>query len=72
MKRIKCKVCGKRVKPTKDLLYIAMEKQAAFKAMVEASKAFECIDCPRCSHQIVLGVREGWKEEPDGEEEAEE
>ena len=68
MSRVKCKACRKRFKPSAKLLYIVKERKAPLRALTEVAKTFECIDCPRCGCQKILGIREGSTEESDEEE----
>lgn len=47
---MKCKICGKRFKLTKDRLYHVPKL---------FGQCIECTDCPRCGCQIMLNIREG-------------
>ena len=57
MKKIKCDVCGFRMLPLKEQLYEAREAQGLTKVLTHDAKTFEAMDCPRCGHQVVFGVR---------------
>lgn len=57
MKKIKCDVCGFKMLPQKELLYEARETLGFAEALTSCTKTFEAMDCPRCGHQVVFGVR---------------
>lgn len=57
MKKIKCDVCGFKMLPQKELLYEARETLWFAEALTSCTKTFEAMDCPRCGHQVVFGVR---------------
>ena len=57
MKKIKCDVCGFRMLPTKEQLYEVREPQGLAASLATAAKTFEAMDCPRCGHQVIFGVR---------------
>lgn len=57
MKKIKCDVCGFKMLPQKELLYEVGESLGLVEALTSCAKTFEAMDCPRCGHQVVFGVR---------------
>ncbi len=57
MKKIKCDVCGFRMLPLKEQIYEVREAQGLAELFATATKTFEAMDCPRCGHQVVFGVR---------------
>ena len=57
MKKIKCNVCGFKMLPQKELLYEARETLGLAEALSSCAKTFEAMDCPRCGHQVIFGVR---------------
>lgn len=58
MKRIKCKVCGKRFKPTADKRYTTIKSESPLQALTTPAKTIECFDCPQCGCQIMVNIRE--------------
>ena len=52
---MKCKVCGLKFTPTKEIMYIGEEKEhnGIFTDIVY----YDCCDCPRCGRQHILGDR---------------
>lgn len=52
-----CGVCGYRVTPTKEEIYIAEEPRAFVDALTKPPLQFSAMDCPRCGCQIALAVR---------------
>lgn len=57
MKKIKCDVCGFKMLPQKELLYEVRETLRVVESLTSCAKTFEAMDCPRCGHQVVFGVR---------------
>ena len=57
MKKIKCDVCGFKMLPSKEQLYEVRETLGLAMPLATAAKTFEAMDCPRCGHQVVFGVR---------------
>ena len=57
MKKIKCDVCGFKILPSKEQLYEVREPLGIAEALTYCAKTFEAMDCPRCGHQVVFGVR---------------
>ena len=55
---MRCKVCGKKLKVTKDRRYEVERKPAGLRCLVENSVIFEAFDCAYCGCQNVVGVRE--------------
>ena len=56
-KKIKCDVCGFRTLPLKEQIYEGREAQGLAELFATAVKTFEAMDCHRCGHQVVFGVR---------------
>lgn len=54
---MKCKVCGKRFKPTSEMKYLAAEAIAPFSVFTTVAKTWECFDCPRCGCQNFVNIR---------------
>lgn len=54
---MKCKVCGKRFKPTKDKTYMVREDLNVVEAMTKIARVMDAVDCPRCGCQHLLGIR---------------
>lgn len=52
MKKIKCKVCGKRIRLDKIFFYPVLKD-----ACVTRNEYMECFDCPNCGRQNVVGIR---------------
>lgn len=56
-KKKTCGVCGYRVTPTKEEIYVAEEPRGIAEALTQPPKRFSAMDCPRCSCQILLAIR---------------
>ena len=69
-KKKTCGVCGYRVTPTKEEIYIAEEPRGftecltkpptrfnAIECLTKPPTRFNAIDCPRCGCQIALAIR---------------
>lgn len=56
MAKIKCNVCGKRLKPNKEDVYAVAERPSIADCLL-ARKVYEAMDCPRCGCQKVLNIR---------------
>lgn len=56
-KKKTCGVCGYRVTPTKEEIYIAEEPRGFTECLTEPPTRFNAIDCPRCGCQIALAIR---------------
>ena len=54
---MKCKVCGKRFMPTKDMVYKVIEQLSIAEALTKTPRVFDVVDCPRCGCQVFLGFR---------------
>ena len=54
---MKCKVCGMRLKPTKETAYQVVESLSVAQVLTNTAKTFDAMDCPRCGCQLVLKVR---------------
>lgn len=52
IKKMKCRVCGCRFFPTKELKQIVGEKVNIF-----SSNYYDAYDCPACGCQVVAGKR---------------
>ena len=50
-------VCGYRVTPTKEEIYIAEEPRGFTECLTKPPTRFNAIDCPRCGCQIALAIR---------------
>lgn len=53
----KCGVCGYRVAPDKEKVYVAEEPRAFMETLTKPPLRFDAIDCPRCGCQIMLTIR---------------
>jgi predicted RNA-binding Zn-ribbon protein involved in translation (DUF1610 family) len=51
---IRCKVCGKRIKPTKEKIYIAKEPFSMSSFISNGIRQFQVTDCPNCGVQNIL------------------
>lgn len=56
-KKITCGVCGYRITPKKEEIYVAEEPRAFVDALTKPPTRFNAMDCPRCGCQIMLSVR---------------
>lgn len=56
-KKITCGVCGYRITPKKEEIYVAEEPRAFVDALTKPPTRFNAMDCPRCGCQIMLAVR---------------
>lgn len=56
-KKKTCGVCGYRVTPTKEEIYIAEEPRGFTECLTKPPTRFNAIDCPRCGCQIALAIR---------------
>lgn len=56
-KKKTCGVCGYRVTPTKEEIYIAEEPRGFTECLTKLPTRFNAIDCPRCGCQIALAIR---------------
>lgn len=56
-KKITCGVCGYRITPKKEEIYVAEERHAFVDALTKPNIRFNAMDCPRCGCQIMLAVR---------------
>lgn len=56
-KKKTCGVCGYRVTPTKEEIYIVEEPRGFTECLTKPPTRFNAIDCPRCGCQIVLAIR---------------
>lgn len=56
-KKKTCGVCGYRVTPTKEEIYVAEERRGFMDALTKPPMRFSAMDCPRCGCQIALAVR---------------
>lgn len=56
-KKRTCGVCGYRVTPTKEEIYVAEEPRGFMDALTKPPMRFSAMDCPRCGCQIALAVR---------------
>lgn len=56
-KKKKCGVCGYRVAPDKEKVYVAEEPRAFMETLTKPPLRFNAIDCPRCGCQIMLTIR---------------
>ena len=52
-----CGVCGYRVTPKKEEIYVAEEPRGFMDALTKPQIWFSAMDCPRCGCQIALAVR---------------
>ena len=52
-----CGVCGYRITPKKEEIYVAEEPRAFVDALTKPPTRFNAMDCPRCGCQIALAVR---------------
>lgn len=55
-KKKTCGVCGYRVTPTKEEIYIAEEPRGFTECLTKPPTRFNAIDCPRCGCQIALSL----------------
>ena len=56
-KKKTCGVCGYRVTPTKEEIYVAEEPRGFMDALTKPPMRFSAMDCPRCGCQIPLAIR---------------
>lgn len=56
-KKITCGVCGYRITPKKEEIYIAEEPRGFTECLTKPPTRFNAIDCPRCGCQIALAIR---------------
>lgn len=56
-KKITCGVCGYRITPKKEEIYVAEEPRAFVDALTKPPTRFSAMDCPRCGCQIPLAIR---------------
>lgn len=56
--KTKCRVCGKRLMPTKETVYFVSPKLSVAEVLTKKQTIYEACDCPRCGCQAVLGIRE--------------
>ena len=56
-KKKTCGVCGYRVTPTKEEIYIAEEPRGFTECLTKPPTRFNAIYCPRCGCQIALAIR---------------
>ena len=56
-KKKTCGVCGYRVTPTKEEIYVAEEPRGFMDALTKPPMWFSAMDCPRCGCQIPLAIR---------------
>ena len=56
-KKITCGVCGYRITPKKEEIYVAEEPRAFVDALTKPPTRFNAMDCPRCGCQIPLAIR---------------
>lgn len=56
-KKKTCGVCGYRVTPAKEEIYIAEEPRGFTECLTKPPTRFNAIDCPRCGCQIALAIR---------------
>lgn len=54
---MRCKVCGKRFTPTKETTYIASESTQDGLLSPLRITYMDCVDCPFCGRQHMLGIR---------------
>ena len=52
---MKCKICGLKFTPTKEIMYIGKEKEHT--GILTDIVYYDCCDCPRCGRQYILGDR---------------
>lgn len=52
-----CGVCGYRVTPKKEEIYVAEEPRGIMETLTKPPLQFSAMDCPRCGCQIALAVR---------------
>ena len=57
MKKIKCKVCGKRFVAQNEKRYIAHQSVQGIMPLTFRKPKLECFDCPRCGCQVVANIR---------------
>lgn len=55
--KIKCKVCGKRYMPSKEIIYQVKEELSGLAALCATNKIYDATDCPRCGSQALIGSR---------------
>lgn len=58
MKKIKCRVCKKRIKLDKAIFYPVLKS-----SFVGKKEFWECFDCPRCGCQNIAGIRYGFEDQ---------
>ena len=54
---MKCKICGKRFNPKKELKYTVVKKPVGVGVLTESTKIYECFDCPKCGCQNMVNIR---------------
>ncbi len=70
---MKCKVCGKRFRPTAEMRYLATENLAPLSVLTAVAKTYECFDCPKCGCQNFVNIRmPRYEVKPDDREEIDE
>ena len=62
---MKCKVCGLKFTPTKEIMYIGKESEHT--GIFTDTVYYDCCDCPRCGRQHILGDRIARLKTEDGE-----
>lgn len=56
-KKRTCGVCGYRVTPKKEEIYVAEEPRGIMETLTKPPTQFNAMDCPRCGCQILLAIR---------------
>ena len=56
-KKRTCGVCGYRVTPKKEEIYVAEEPRGIMETLTKPPTQFNAMDCPRCGCQIQLAIR---------------
>ena len=56
-KKRTCGVCGYRVTPKKEEIYVAEEPRGIMETLTKPPTQFNAMDCPRCGCQIMPAVR---------------
>ena len=56
-KKRTCGVCGYRVTPKKEEIYVAEEPRGIMETLTKPPTQFNAMDCPRCGCQIPLAIR---------------
>ncbi len=52
-----CGVCGYRVTPKKEEIYVVEEPRGVMEALTQPPKRYNAMDCPYCGCQIVMNRR---------------